>query len=246
MSFSFVISRTYRTPSIVEKEMNMLAFGLITIASDYDLEPEEVDTIEAGYRSLSEDGRLSCNANVFYTRIKDIADLYNGDTAPALFTMRYINNGKIITSGLELGVQYELFDNVSLLVDYSYIDSKAKPDIPSVALLDKDSQLSNNAVGSGIRYTQGGWQCDLYLKYIAEHEDLNEPVMALFGRTDKQMPAYITSFARIAYDFTLAFLNDAPTQVELVFNNLGHMHREYAKHDYYIEPEIWGGVKVQF
>jgi len=83
--------------------------------------PEKVTTYEAGLKSDWLDGRLRLNADVFYSKYKDLQQLL--PTGLVFFTAAY-NVGRATIQGLELEMLATPFDDLTVGLSYSYLDPK--------------------------------------------------------------------------------------------------------------------------
>jgi len=95
---------------------------------DYPLDPETSTNIEVGIRSDWFDSTLRVNATVFVADFDHYQDRvrYVDDSDPSqlpLLDFKLIDAGELNSRGLDLEIQYELTDNLSLQLNYNYLDA---------------------------------------------------------------------------------------------------------------------------
>ncbi|MDE1920252.1 MAG: TonB-dependent receptor [Candidatus Omnitrophica bacterium] len=240
-------SQTYRTPDFIDHDLSITAEpGVLVYRGSTHLKPEENFTQEAGYRGLFLDDKLRADATIFMSRVNDLIVL-NGNTGITA------NDGSLTSQGAELSLDYQFTDALSFSTDYSYIYPHAKPETANFPdIVSYDTDLSNNIVGLGLRYTKNNLKIDVYAKYFEGYvvqEDQGFPPSKVRG--------YYKSFFRVSYDFLTprwVGKNDATVYLE-VSDFLGARRIEstyvntssaVGSNEIFIKPEVTAGIKIKF
>ncbi|MEO0365505.1 MAG: TonB-dependent receptor [Pseudomonadota bacterium] len=107
------LSRGYRAGgAFVAIEQNPLVAGFTQFVGEYD--PEFLDTFEIGTRNILLDGRLTLNANVFYSKYDDQQVLVDGFDPTRGDDDLIVNAGESTLYGLEFSADYKVNDSLGV------------------------------------------------------------------------------------------------------------------------------------
>ena len=134
-SVGLTVQRAYRAGGA------FLDFGTGDVLT---FEPEFTTNYEFSYRSLNFDGRLTFNANVFYTEYTDM-QLFSFVFDFQTFTgnARVDNVGEASLYGGEIETVYEATDKLSLFLNVGYTGTEIEEDVQSVGAVTGESNQGN-------------------------------------------------------------------------------------------------------
>lgn len=112
----FTYSRGYKGPAYN-------VFFNMTALQTNQLQPETSNAFELGLKSRLLDRRLQLNVAVFDDRVSNY-QANEPDLVAGTVVTRLINAGDVSTKGVEVGAVGRFIDNLTLTLDYSYIDAK--------------------------------------------------------------------------------------------------------------------------
>ena len=239
-------SRMYRQPSTSERDFNKsLNGGAINMLGTSSIKAEEFRTYEAGYKGLYFEKKLNFNTNAYVSCVDDIIGMHNVFTGYPT-TLTYINDNELKLYGFELDVNYKINNNWSVYADYSNANADSNP-ISSVSTLGEQrvQAIAKHIFGTGVRYTNKGLSIDMYGKYTDDITVIPYHYTASFIAPER-VESFFTTFMRVAYEFNMPGLEEVQTEIEFVANNLFDARLQQTEDDYFIEPEIFGGLKFTF
>lgn len=92
---------------------------------DQTYDPEEVTTYEVGLKSYWLDRKLRLNLTAFHSEFEEMQLAFSADALDPSVIQAY-NAGEATVSGGEIELMYAPIDDLSITLDYSYLDTKFK------------------------------------------------------------------------------------------------------------------------
>lgn len=251
-SIRAVASRMIRQNSFSERGFNQVlmyhpilkTMPLITYRGTQYIKPEEVITYELGYRGLLFNDKLNLDAMTYFSTIRNVVISHSTGSLPT--TVDIVNNGDLMVYGFETNVEYKLLDDLFLTADYSYTHTYENKDFPSSDLEDKLATVSKNVLGVGARYTWKKLKLDVYAKYIDHINYIIYPYSRARGGKDTRITSFVKTMFRASYEFPVPGMNGVDAEMEFVANDLFCNRRVETSRGYYIDPQIYGGVRFKF
>ncbi|MCP4653720.1 MAG: hypothetical protein GY858_10130, partial [Candidatus Omnitrophica bacterium] len=201
-------------------------------------------SLDVGYTGFLMDSRLVVNLDAYISSRHDLRTWHSPQGYPAFLQNLAVNNGSMAGKGIELALKYSITDNIIAMADWTYTNLTPDINFLSHRVDVKGNAIHKHLIGTGFSATHGSFKCDFYLRYSDSGEIRRSPLSRFQGRTDRSFKHFFKTFARFAYTVDLPLLGDSETEFELVLNDIGcNAHQEYG---YYIEPEVYAGMKVKF
>lgn len=227
-------SQGFRYPTI--QELFLTTQTVMTQHGNPDLQPEESDNFEIGFRW--DDGKLATDLALFYSKADNYIDALYDPQKPNQHTRSrtYQNISKAETYGAELSVAYlcpgsfEPYANISYLVrEYEY-DTKTSKNTGT-------PRWSGNA---GLRYYGSNFEIDGYAKFAGRSKEDDIAGNAYLGAYD--LAGYTTWNLAASVHFGPEDRFTAYAALENIFD------KEYMTNDYIDEPgrSVSLGIRGQF
>ena len=240
--FKISATKSYRTPSFIERNARVNVLSIIYAVGSNDVEPEKVLSYEAGYSGYYLNDKFNFDIQFFYHRVNDYLNARNM-TVPA-YTLEYGNLGTLKTWGSEISGEYFLSDDFSLYADASIINGTYKfNESVNYFLSEALYRIADLQLGAGARYTLGRWKFDLYAKYVS---GVMESENAASGAVGEKLNGFYKFYARTAYLFSLLDKGSHDAEIELVLRDIINKNDYEETNKYFREPLIYCGLRVDF
>ncbi|MBF0595156.1 MAG: TonB-dependent receptor [Candidatus Omnitrophica bacterium] len=236
-SLRAVVSKTYRTPSMYDRDLNY-SIGPYYLRGNQTLDAEKALTYELGWNSVMLDQKLNTNLSVFFSELRDPIYPGNHHVGPLMLD----NNGTVYSYGTELETSYKLTDHLSLLSDMALINAESRPnyDVDANYARGQSANLSKYQFGAGVKYTKNALTLDAYAKWISKYTDIAEGT--------GKYPSYWNTTLRAAYAFRMPGMRmkEKDAELELVANDLVGANTVESPHKYVRQPDVYAGLKIKF
>ena len=197
------------------------------LASGEKIGPSKTEQFEAGFKSEWADNRLRFNATYFHIYTSNLS---NTEYVPGtnITTGYYFKAGDLVRDGIELELNGRVFDNLTVMLGYAYLDARYE---------DSPSYVNGSAPMNAPKNTANGWVQYVFNKgvfnnlsisaglYYVGKRPVNEHNLNPDGHGNMggvkpfDMPSYTTLNLQLGYTYhqmnAKLFLNNATNEMGL-------------------------------
>ena len=229
-SLRLSVSRAYRNPVMFE-EVGDISFKNASgvpifslLASDGNIEPEEIDSYELGYFLTLPAMRGSFDAKLYQDDIEKLVRSFF-DPSKSKLNFRNLDTAKV--RGLELQLDSKLSEQVDMFANYSYADVDSEDLDGSYT-----KSVPRHKVSLLLSYkAKNGLRSSMVYHYVDEMEWLG---------TNDALDAYDRLDLNFSRDFSIS---DWSAEWQLSFHNISGDYADFD-HDVVLEPRVYFALKV--
>ncbi|MFC2140174.1 TonB-dependent receptor plug domain-containing protein [Candidatus Auribacterota bacterium] len=252
-NFRFTWGSSFRNPDFIESYYNRVSPYLegmfLNVYGQKDLDPEKAATFELAYN-----GQLTkkcfLGANLFYSKVKDFicfgalgSPYVDASIGGVVIPYPFFNMGDGKQMGAELEIKYQFNDNVTGIVNYTYIDQKEK----DAAIKQLLAMTPQNQANAQLRAKfDNGVSANLTIHYKSETQwrqyiwPSPQGNTAVGGKAD----SYIFANLRVGYTFKIFEKDDAEIAIA-VLNITDKKFDEYPMDTSDVARRITGSFRLK-
>jgi len=214
-SFTLSYSRGFRAPSLSELYLqHSSSYGLIQLGNP-NLLAENVNSFELSYEH-PHSANFYWNLSLFHNQYENMIDFVY--TIP----VTAVNRSGVEGYGFEYGINWRIFDKITLLLQYDYLDMRDKEDIPVLYRPKNKLKTSLNIRSEKINILFSGryWDEQTYEDFLAhDYELINGKVIFPLKTLPKQfIPEVVFSKNISNYKISLKISNLFDAKYQLIQN----------------------------